>query len=107
MRVAREMAGLDQAELAAQLHEGGWIKSAAREQISYVENGQRTVAPKVLEAIAELCGVPFEFLTDESYNPFTASVTTVTGDTVTHTNERGYTESLTIAEARARGLVSE
>lgn len=106
MRSARELAGLDQAELARKLHENGWIKSAGREQISYVENGQRKVTPKVIEAIAEICGVPFDFLTDENYNPFIAESTIVTGDTVTHVNARGYREVMSVGEAQDRGLIS-
>lgn len=106
MRSARELAGLDQAELARKLHGDGWIKSPGREQISYVENGQRKVTPKVIEAIAEICGVPFDFLTDEDYNPFIAGSTIVTGDTVTYVNARGYREVMTIGEAEARGLIA-
>lgn len=106
MRSAREWAGLDQAELAVKLHADGWIKTAGREQISEAENGKRSLPPKVIEAIAEICGVPYEFLTDDEYNPFIAGSTIVTGDTVTHVNARGYREVMTVGEAEARGLIS-
>lgn len=110
MRAAREWAGLDQRELALQLHEAGWIDGPDPTIISNIENGKRKrVTPKLLEAIAELCRVPYEFLTDDDYNPFLTESTIVTGqpgaEVVTQIAADGHRETLTMDQARLRGLM--
>lgn len=107
MRIARELAQLDQLELASKLHDAGWIKSGGREQISNVENGKRTLPPKVLEAIEEICKVPPGFLTDETVQLVTVQRTVlVTGRTVTVSEDHRH-EVMDVEEAYRRGLLTK